>query len=376
MRIGRQTVRGLAWAAIAGQLAFVVAWVVAGALEPRYSHLREGVSALGAQDAAHPWIVNAGIVVLGLSVVALGIAVLRALPRRPAAVVALLLFAGAGVAIALGGFFRLDCSLADQRCEDLWRAGSLSWHTDAHLWVSLAGEALFALTPFALARALWPSPAAAASLSAGSWGLAFAIALFFLGDSDSAGGLFQRGGLAVFHLWVVIVAVGVLYATRAEPEPGGLVQLPPRDFFAQAWSGHGELVLRPFFLGRFFAQRFSAKRESVWLSDTLFRLEDEAGFGDGRSQRRRTYCEFVADDHVRLTAGDFPDDAHVWIEADGYRTTPFRMAFPIGPLPVVVRCHDISHVEPDGTFVNSFDARDVAFGLPIARVTFRVRPDA
>jgi hypothetical protein len=374
MATGRSTVRALAWAALAGQAVFIAAWIVAGALEPHYSHLREGVSALGAKDAAHPWIVNAGIVVLGLSIVALGVAVVRVLPKRRGAVVAALLFGAAGAAIVLSGVFRIDCSFASQSCEDLWRAGRLSSDTDVHLWASLVAQLLFALTPFAIARALWPSPVAAASLAAGAFGLVFGVAAFFLGGSDAAGGLVQRTGLLVFHLWVLIVAVGILHATRGEPRPGPLVPLRPRDFFAAQWTGEGQIVLRPFFLGRLFSQRVTARRKSVWLSESLFRFEDEAGFGDGRSQRRMTYCEFVADDRVRLTAGDMPDGAHVLLEDEGYRVVPFRLAFPLGPLPVLLRLHDISHVEDDGTLVNEFDVRTVGVPIPVARVAFRVRP--
>jgi Protein of unknown function (DUF998) len=372
--MGRATTRTLAWAALAGQAIFIASWIVGGALEPGYSHLREGVSALGAKDAAHPWIANAGIVVLGLSIVALGLAVARVLPRRPARKVAGLLFAGAGVAIALGGVFRMDCSLAVQSCEDAWRAGRLSWQTDGHLWTGLVGQTLFVLTPYALARALWPGPAALAALSSGSFGVAFGVASFFAEGHDPTAGLVQRVGLAVLHLWVLIVAVGVLYATRRPARPGRLVPVRPREFFAQAWSGEGELMLRPFFIGRFFAQRFSARREATWLSETAFRFDDEASFGAGRSQRRRLYCEFVTEDHVRVTAGDMPDGADAWFEEDGYRVTPFRMAFPIGPVPVYIRVHDVSYVEPDGTFANIFEARDLVFGIPIARLTFRVRP--
>jgi hypothetical protein len=236
------------------------------------------------------------------------------------------------------------------------------------------GQLLFSLTPFAIARALWPSPVAAASLACGVLGLVLGAAVFLLAGSDTAGGLVQRAGLAVFHLWVLIVAVGVLWATRPDPRPGLLVPLRPRDFFAREWTGHGEIVLRPFFLGRLFRQRFTAHRRSVWLTDSLFRLEDEAGFGDGRSQRRETYCEFVADDHVRLTAGDLPDGADVWLEDEGYRTMPFRLAFPLGPLPVLLRCHDISRVEDDGTLVNEFEVRAVGIPVPVARASFKVRP--
>src|SRR4051812_46468787 len=68
------TARKLAWAALAGQVVFIASWVVAGALEPGYSHLDQGVSELGARTASHAWIINAGLVVFGLTFVALGVA--------------------------------------------------------------------------------------------------------------------------------------------------------------------------------------------------------------------------------------------------------------------------------------------------------------
>ena len=36
--------RGLVWIAVAGQVLFMVAWIVAGAIDRGYSHLDEGVS--------------------------------------------------------------------------------------------------------------------------------------------------------------------------------------------------------------------------------------------------------------------------------------------------------------------------------------------
>ena len=79
MRMNRSTVRGLTWAALAGQLVFIASWIVAGALEPGYSHLDNYVSALGAKHAAHPWIVNTGIVVLGASIVGGQVRIIAAL---------------------------------------------------------------------------------------------------------------------------------------------------------------------------------------------------------------------------------------------------------------------------------------------------------
>src|SRR4051794_41701270 len=110
-------VRKLAWFALAGQVVFVASWVVAGALEPGYSHADQGVSELGARTAEHPLIVNAGLVVFGLTFVALGVALLAVLPSRVAAA----LFVAAGVAVIASGVIRLDCGLSDPQCEALWR---------------------------------------------------------------------------------------------------------------------------------------------------------------------------------------------------------------------------------------------------------------
>lgn len=371
----REAIRAAALAAIAVQPLFIAAWIVAGALQPGYSHARSGVSALGAQTAAHPWIVNSALVLFGLSFVALALCLYAVLPRRRAATVAALLFAGAGVAIALAGPINLDCDLAHSRCKHLFDERTLSWPTYGHLWLALVFEVLLLATPFAVARAIAPSPAAGVLTVAGVVGAAIGIATGLLeGSGGGSAGLWQRVGLLLVHQWALIVAGGVLYATRRAPEPGELIPLRPRDFMAGEWRGHGELLMRPFFVGRRFAQRFEARRQTTSVSDALWRIDDQAEFAGGRVQRRQTFVEWVSDERLRLTANDLPDGAEMWLEEGGYRTAPFRMAFPIGPLPVLVRVHDSSFVADDGTFVNQFDARDLVFGIPLARTVFRVRP--
>ena len=374
--MSRSTARFLVWLALAGQAVFIASWIVAGALEPGYSHLDEGVSLLCAKNAAHPLIVNAGLVVFGLSLAGLGPALLSVLPRRRAASFAAALFVAAGVTIILSGLFRVDCNLtADQHCRDLLRAGALSWHTDLHLWLGLVAQVLLLLTPFAIARALWPGPIVPLAIGAGVAGLVIALVAFVLfGVGGVPDGLVQRVGLGVIHLWVLIVAVGILHATRRERPPGRLVAVRPRDFFARTWTGEGELLVRPFFLWRRLAQRFEAHRQSTWISDRVWRIDDEAHFGGGRVQRRQIFGEFVADDRVHLTGSDLPEGVEVSLEEGGYRVVPFRVAFPFGPLRLPVRCHDVSHVESDGTLVNTFDVRSLGLGVLLARVIFRVRP--
>src|SRR5690349_11976004 len=98
--------RTLAWAAIAAQPVFLVAWVAGGALEPGYSPSRSTISALAAQGASHPWIVMAGLAALGLGVLALALALWIALPasRAPAVV-----FAIVGAGLVAAAFVRLPC---------------------------------------------------------------------------------------------------------------------------------------------------------------------------------------------------------------------------------------------------------------------------
>src|SRR5437763_119785 len=84
--------------------------------------------------------------------------------------------------------------------------------------------------------------------------------------------------------WVAILAAGVLWATRGKAAPSALIPLRPRAFLASSWSGTGEVVLRPVFLGRLLARRFRATREATWISETVWRIDDAADFGGGRVQ--------------------------------------------------------------------------------------------
>jgi hypothetical protein len=274
--------------------------------------------------------------------------------------------------------FPVDCWLAvDEGCEERFDAGELSWQTYAHVWSGFAAEIFFLFTSLALWRALWPSSTAAAAFFAWVFGvLVFLVLGFGVGTSEEAAhGLVQRVGWLVIHSWVFIVAGGVIWESRRPREPGQFVPLRPREFLSRAWRGEGEIVMWPWFIGRRFAKRFTAERTATWISDRLWRFDDEARFGERRVFARTMWCELVSDDHIRLTAGDLPDGADVWLEEGGYRITPFRMHWPVGPVPVTIRVNDISYVRPDGVFVNVNEARTPVFGLPLAQMRFYVRPD-
>lgn len=220
----RGRVRALAWLAIAAQVVFVAGWIVAGALEPRYSPGRSYVSELGRRGAAHPWIFDVSVVAWGFGFIALGLALSPALRTRPSASVAPALFVFAGVCAILDAPLRLDCATTiSHLCRERQTAGSLSWREYGHMWASFGIELGLLLTPFALARSLWPSRLARLVLLGG---LAVALALLLLAalggwlgahsPYGSNAGLWQRAWLLVVHGWVLICAAALIL----EAKPG------------------------------------------------------------------------------------------------------------------------------------------------------------
>jgi hypothetical protein len=369
------TVRRLAWFAIAAQFLFIASWIVAGALDPGYSHLQEGVSALAGEDAAHPWIVTAGIAVLGLSMWAVAAGLAHVLSRRPASRVAVGLFAFAGLANVLIAALPVQCSIGGvQSCTDAFNAGDLSWQTYAHAWLAGAVQLALLFTPFAIARAVWPSRLSPLLVIGGALGGAIGIALFVWGGFDAApGGLGQRIGLFVVHSWIGLIALGILDATPREEPPPKPTPMSPRDFFASAWTGEGELTLLPTFIWGRFRQRFTLTREITWISDDAWVVDDRAVLAAGGVETRRLVCRFTASDRILVTAAELPDGAEVSLSEEGYRIWPFRVLVPIGPIGFILGARDHHRVEDDGTVVDTMEFRFV--GVPVARLKIRAGVD-
>ena len=367
--------RALAWFAIAAQFVFVAAWIVAGGLEDGYSHLDHHVSELGADTAANPLLMNASIVVLGLGIAALAPALLRVLPKRPATRVAAALFLLAGLATLVGGIFNLDCSTAvDANCQERLDEWTVDTSSKIHGWAAFVAQIFFVLTPFALARALWGRRVAAPVLASGIGGVALGLALNALLSVDNTpDGLTQRLGLTLIHAWVVFVAIGILWSTRRAPEPPPATPIRPSEFFATSWEGEGELVPWPYFLWRRFPQRVRVLREATFLTDEAWYFDDRAWLADGTLvEERRLFCVMVAPDRVRVTADPLLDGTEILLEEDGYRIVPYRIAVPVGPVHFGVSVRDSATVV-DGTLVNRL--RISWFGLPVARVELRARPE-
>lgn len=189
--------RWLGVAAIAAQVAFVAAWAVAGALEPGYSPVDRQISALGAGDASHPWIVNGGIVILGagFAFLAAGLASLGRVRANPLLIP---LLAACAALTAAAGVLPLDCGASPCGTGD--RSWQHEWHSVATTFV----PPLLLATPFIVAIVEWPARWAGVALASGVAGVALWL-LTLYGD-DGPAGLYQRLGIGFIHYWVTALA--------------------------------------------------------------------------------------------------------------------------------------------------------------------------
>lgn len=191
-----------------GAAVFAVAIVIAGALHPGYSHLREGISALSATNSPSAPIMIVGFVGLAVSVVAAGLGLFRALPAGVTGRAAAVIVTVAGALIVVVGLARQSCSDFIGECTAGEEAGTLPLHHVVHQLVSLLVFVLAIIATAVLARGLarnglrrlaWPS----ALVSLVSF---VTIALLVFGAPGPAAGLVQRLLVLVLFGWIIAAA--------------------------------------------------------------------------------------------------------------------------------------------------------------------------
>jgi hypothetical protein len=169
---------------------------------------------------------------------------------------------------------------------------------------------------------------------------------------------------------VAIVAIGVLHRT-AVPRPSELIPVGPRAFLGQTYSGPGGFCLGPFYLDRF-AQPITFTRESRWIDDQLWIIDDATRFESGFAIERRMYGELVGPEHVRVVADDMPGGADLVIEEGGYRVYPYKYSHPVGPVRFNLRCKDEVRELDAGELL--WTIRFSWLGIPVGALRGRVRP--
>jgi hypothetical membrane protein len=215
-RAGRPLAAKLGLVAFAG---FAIAVVVAGAVTPNYSHVRENISALAAGPVPHPAVMTIGFLFLAAGTVATSVALRQRLGGRSATAAATLVGL-AGCCLVGSAAFRLDCSPTLAACRGLEDSGAVSGHHVLHNLVSLLSFLLMIAALFTLPRALrrtpelghlvWPTRAIAIL------GAAFVVGLV-VATYGSVEGLAQRAFVLMTYGWPVFLALAPVTAGLRRP---------------------------------------------------------------------------------------------------------------------------------------------------------------
>lgn len=198
--------RALAVVAVAGQLLFVLAWVVAGLAQPGYSVADQTVSELFSRTAAHPWIVRAGIALLVPSYLASAALLHRRLGRGGLPATALFLLA---VPLALiVDANPLDCMTnGSAACAAKVAVGDVSAAHDLHNTAAVTLQLCLVATPFAVAFALRASRRASVLLAIAVVGVATVAWVGLSGPGHSGYGIAQRTTFGFVNVWVTLIAI-------------------------------------------------------------------------------------------------------------------------------------------------------------------------
>ncbi len=186
MPIGHSNARALSWFGVIGPSGFVAAWVIAGLRAPHYSPVDDAISLLAATDAPTRWWMTAGFVCFGIAVPLFALA-LRHLLSGPAWIAAIV----SGLSTLGVAAFPLHVSTTVDRL---------------HGTFASIGYVSLALVPFLAARPLVEQGHRAAATVSRVVAVTAAVCLV-LTPIAAANGLFQRAGLTVVDLWLVVVAL-------------------------------------------------------------------------------------------------------------------------------------------------------------------------
>jgi hypothetical protein len=207
------TRRNLALAASAGQIVFVLGWILGGALEGHgYSLARHDISDLGALTAHHAPLYFAICAIGGFSAMAFALGALAPSLGLGGVLLALSL---PSLDTASDTFFRLDCRAADHGCS--MSDAASSWHGKAHIGFFVVAALFSVAAPFVLAARMrvldgWRDLARPTRI----FGVVFVVGLLLTGATTdtSVAGLAQR-------VVIVYTCAGVCLLARRELQIAG-----------------------------------------------------------------------------------------------------------------------------------------------------------
>jgi hypothetical protein len=219
VRSHRTALAGLATALLSNY------WVLEGALAERTDPSGSWISDLAARTEAFGWRFEVLEIASGLAAIGLALLLLRGMGElSPVLRRGFIALAAEGALTVVGGAAPLSCAESlDPSCSLDYDAVDVV-HATAEFAATAAMVLAFLWIGVGLAR-LGRHQAAGATLAIGAVWLLLAglTALSFIsGDVDSVKGLCQRGGQALFGLWLVLLGLwndGTVRATRSTRAP-------------------------------------------------------------------------------------------------------------------------------------------------------------
>ena len=202
--------------AVGASVVSVLAIAVAGFVDPGYSHLQEGISALASRESQAAPIMVVGFFAMAVTLVAAGASLFTAVPGKKARGAAILIML-AGVITAVSGIFPQDCSSQQAACRVRESAETVSGSHVLHNLIAIPLFLFLIIAAFLLAAALRRTPAGRGYARAG-WLVAVAGLLLMVAfGADVAGdlgGLVQRVLVLLAYGWPVFLAARLTRSTR------------------------------------------------------------------------------------------------------------------------------------------------------------------
>ena len=150
-----------------------------------------------------------------------------------------------------------------------------------------------------------------------------------------------------------------------------ITPLEPRKFFSGIWHGEGELI--PGRLNAWLVPKEQIRFQSrpIWLSDTIWKVEELFEFSSGKIIERKMFAEIVASDRVHITADDMPLGADIILHENGFRFTPYDILGDFGGRKWRMRCLDDNQVDETGVIHDKIEM--FYFGLRVAQMRLTVK---
>jgi len=150
-----------------------------------------------------------------------------------------------------------------------------------------------------------------------------------------------------------------------------ITPLEPRRFFSGIWRGEGELI--PSRLNAWLVPKEQIRLHSrpIWLSDTIWKVEESFEFSSGKVIERKMFAELIASDRVHITADDMPLGADIILHDKGFSFTPYYILGDFGGRKWRMRCVDDNRLDENGVI---HDKIEMFFcGVRVAEIRLTVR---